>query len=150
MISKETNSVLEKLRARAEGAIQDRASEIKKAMPPPPAALPVVVTQARQEFKPKPVEASIAPATQQGDLFPRSKRSNDGIVTRFTDDEIREKRQDIASAAMDLNLNITMSDHNRICHNYFKRAGGKITPEMVREVWASDRRRHKRHPDRMS
>lgn len=148
MKSKETNSILEKLRARVEGAIPDRASDFQPVNPPPPAVAPVVVTQVRQEFKPetKLIDSPAATATQQGNLFPRSKRSDDGVTIRFTDDELQDIRRAILSAAIDLNLNLTLSDHIRICHHYFKRRGAKITPEMVQEVRASDRRRHKKEP----
>jgi hypothetical protein len=151
----DNTNVLARLRARAEGVIKDRANST----PALAVSEEIIGTgpfnPARAESPPplKTIVTSVATPMQQGELFHRSKRANDGIVTRFTDDEILDKRRDIAAAEVELNMNISMSDHNRICHNFFKRNGTKITKEMVLEVWATDRRRHKRtssQDDRMS
>lgn len=147
MKSTDNTHVLARLRARAEGVMSDRASNLQAITPTPEEKPKSEPLKPAHELIPPPiasVEAPMPATLKQEELFHRSKRSNDGMVTRFTDDEIRDKRRDIAAAELELNMNISMSDHVRITHNYFKRCGAKITKEMVLEVWASDRRRHKR------
>lgn len=151
MNPQETN-ILARLKARADGVIKDRshgerAGDITPPIPPVVPNPNLVITPKEERKKPS---AKVETREVQPELFHRSKRANDGFVTRFTDDEIVDKRKDIATTVEALNMNISMSDHNRICHHYFKRSGARITKDMILEVWASDRRRQKRQNDIMT